>query len=306
MNIKPNFLLAMRLSLSSGLLFPFLATADVVYVGYSQNQLSSVVGSRNIDFDPGGLNLNASFNLNDNWSIGVDLGQQDDTGEIGNNVTAAYDSDNWGMNVTYFHQNWAFAYRFSDWRDELEVMARLNGNATEMSVQTQNNDSPSHSLSVTHYITGENWQIGLSGSLHYNDWEQEIVSMLGGDSNAIIATNESGESTFLSAGIDGAWFLPITEGRNLILGGSVNWNEYLSNEADDVTFSGRNVNQFRNRNLINNLNNLSVSGSESYGQASVYASLDITEAWLLDISTGVDFGLDETGQYWSLSLGYLF
>ena len=73
-----------------------------------------------------------------------------------------------------------------------------------------------------------------------------------------------------------------------------------------MTFRGRNVNQFRNRNLINNLNNLSVSGSESYGQASVYASLDITETWLLDISTGVDFGLDETGQYWSLSLGYLF
>ena len=130
--------------------------------------------------------------------------------------------------------------------------------------------------------------------------------MLGGGSNAIIATNESGESTFLSAGIDGAWFLSITEVRNLILGVSVNWNEYLSNDADDLTFSGRNVNQFRNRNLINNLNNLSVSGSESYGQASLYASLDITETWLLDISTGVDFGLDETSQYWSLSLGYLF
>lgn len=311
MKTKPNLYIGIRFSLSSFLLFSSFASADVIYAGYSQNEVSSVVGTTDIDLEPGGLTVIASFNLNDNWSIGVDLGKQDDSSSIANTVVADYDSDNWGVNLTYYNQSWAFTYNFSNWEDDLDVTARFTGGfpggfPDSIPVETQNNDSPSHSLRATRYFTGANWQVGLSGGIHYNDWKQETESLVLGGNGTIIATTESGESTFLSVGVDGAWFFSVSDARNLIAGASVNWNEHLSDEVDGIAISGRNFNQFGSRNIINNLNNLTVSGSQSYGQASLYASLDITEQWIIDISTGFDFALDDNGQYWSVNLGYLF
>lgn len=306
MNNKPIFLFGIRFSIGSLLLFSMPLTADVIYAGYSQNEASSIVGPLELDFKPAGLNLLASFNINDNWSIAVDLGRQDDSSTVSNMVEADYDSDSIGASLTYFVENWGFTYRYSQWEDELQVTARFRNGFPDIPVQTQENDAPSHALRATRYFSGANWQIGLSGGLHYNDWKQETVSLVMDEPGTIIEATESGDSTFLSAGIDAAWFFSLSDSRSLIAGASVNWNEHLSDDLDGIAIRGRSFNQFGNRNFVNNPNNLSVAGSQSYGQASLYVSFDISNDWLLDISTGSDFSLDDNNQYWNINLGYLF
>lgn len=306
MNSKPYLFPGIRFSLCSILLLCTPLSADVIYAGYSQSEVNSVVGPSDLNFKPGGLNVLGSFNVNNHWSVAVDLGQQADSRAVSDMAVADYDSDSIGISFTYFMENWGLTYRYSRWEDELNVTARFGNGFPTIPVQNQQNDAPSHALRATHYFTGESWQIGLSGGIHYNDWEQKTASVVMATPGTVIETRESGNSTFLSAGIDAAWFFTLSDSRNLIAGASVNWNEHLSDDVNDIAIRGRRFNQFGNRNIVNNLNNLSVAGSQSYGQASVYVSFDITKAWLLDISTGTDLSLDNNNQYWNINLGYLF
>ncbi len=281
--------------------------ANSLYVGYSQSELTSVIGQREVDLEPSGANILATFDLSDNWTVSLDVGQQDDTAAFENNASAKFENDSWGASVNYFYQDWAFSYSYSDWNDELEVIAfPLGRPVAQRQIYFQTNDSPSHALRATYYWSGEFWQLGLSGGLHYSNWEQFTHFDNPLDQRPSQDSVDKGDSTFVSLGINASRFFPIEGSRNVVLGGSVNWNELTDDDSQAVSRNGRNINQINNRNIINRLNTLVVSGSDSYGQANVYLSWDITEHWILDLDTGIDFGNEDNSQFWSVNIGYSF
>lgn len=283
------------------------ALANSVFVGFSQSELTSVLGPREVELEPSGTSLLASFDLSDNWTVSLDIGQQDDSATFETNATAYFDNDSWGTSINYYYENWAFSYGFSNWEDELEVIAfPLRNPADRRQIYFQTNDSPSHAFRATYYWQSDFWQVGLSGGIHYSDWEQFTHFDNPLDATPRQDARDKGDSTFISLGLSASRFIPIDGNRNVILGGSVNWNELSDNNAQAISRNGRNINQINNRNLRNRLNALVVSGSDSYGQANVYLSWDITEHWVLDLDTGVDFGGDDSTQYWSVNVGYIF
>ena len=284
-----------------------IAHANSVYVGYSQSEQTSVIGEREFSLDPSGMSVLASFDLSDNWVLSLDVGNQDDSGRVDQLLHANSESDSWGASLNYYWDNWVFTYGYSNWEDELVVVAdRPRDNVPPVEVYRQTNDSPSHALRAGYYWMGDDWQLGLTGGLHISSWEQYTKGDNPTDNFPPQDALDEGDTTFISVGLNGAKFFNFVGDQDMVLGGSVSWNELTNDDSTAVVRNGRNVNQITNRNAVNRLNATVVSGSDSYGQLNVYLSWEITENWVADVDTGIDFGSDDNSHFWSLNVGYVF
>ncbi|UAA37625.1 hypothetical protein KIH87_12995 [Paraneptunicella aestuarii] len=249
----------------------------------------------------------ASFDISDDWVISLDVGSQEDDVQVNNNLHASSNNDSWGAGLSYYWENWVFTYNYSNWQDELVIIGvPPDGSRPPMTVYRQTNDSPTHAFRAGYYWQGADWQLGVSTGIHFNEWEQFTQFNNPQDPRPPQDALDEGETTFVSISANGAKFFSLNNSHDLVIGSSISWNELTNDDANAVVRNGRPVNQIPNRNAINRLNSSVVSGSESYGQANLYASWSMTSNWMLDISLGSDFGDSDSSQFWSLNIGYVF
>lgn len=287
----------------AALFFAPATLANSIYVGHSSSEQVSILGDRTINLAPVGQSLYGSVDVNDNWSVNADITRLNDDVSIDNLATLSFDVNSHSMGMSYFQDTWSVYYHYSSFDDE-QVVLRSNP-GTQLSSSTTK--VKTHSVGGGYFWTfQETWQMSLTGALHLSDWTQTSQSDLPDPDRPPQSLLESGESTLLSVSANLSRYIPLTESMSLTPGIFISWNDAIDSSSEVVNRNGRNVSQIRNPDVRSQISSQVATGSESYGQFSVYLSIDLTENWVLDLDTSVDFGTDEDTQSWSINLGYLF
>jgi hypothetical protein len=279
----------------------FHVQAGSVYLGYSQTEQISVAGNRTLSLDPSGNVVLMSFDLSDNWSLSVDYADLGDSTALTNNATGKLNIQSWGAGVSYYWGPWSWSANYSSWQDDLSISLA----STEQTLFNQNSKSPSSALSVAYNWDLTHWQLSLMAGMHYGEWRQTQKS-LNRETQTAQSSLDGGSSTFVSLHLMLARLISVGGQEDLILGGSLGWNQLTNSGSAAIARNGRNVSQINNRTIINRLSAAAVTGTESYGQLNFYTSYSLTDDWLVDFDVTFDLGSEENTQAWSVNLGYFF
>lgn len=276
------------------------AMAGSIYVGHSQTEQVSFIGDNTLRFDPGGQSISLSFDITDDLSLSMDYAKLDDDLQPNERVSGEFEIDSWQGGLSYFLDDWSFSLNIANWEDDLNLIARTRNPSRVV----QFTEADSYGLSAGYNWYKGNWQWGLSGSVHYNDWEQgEAI----GRPDMLPQTSlDSGNATFVSLSLSTAYLVSLPQDRALLFGAGVGYNQLTSSESEAVARNGRNISQINNPSIRSQLNAQNVIGSESYGQVNAYLSYEFAQNWLLDLDASFDFGGLESTTAWSVNLGYLF
>lgn len=294
------------------LLFPTVLTifcssaqASSIFIGHSTSERLVSVDDRllpagEVDLSPSGLETYLSLDLNDNWSITANYYEQEDYQSF-QLLTVSYDIDSLGLSLGFHADNWSVYYQYTGHQQE-EVYSVNVSNVDRLTIDYS---GTSHSLAGSYFFTlSDDWELSLSTGLHYNKWEQEFQLLLNNSNALPMTAMETGDSTLVSVSGNFTYYRPLNDNTGFSFGTYIGWNEVLSSDSESEIPSSGNNNRNNNRN--NAINNFVITGSESYGIASVYLSFDFYENWILDIDTNTDFGAGDSSQSWSISLGYIF
>lgn len=288
------------------LLFSGLSHSSSVFIGHSTSERTVALNDRNLQLSPSGKEIYLSFDINDTWSINGDYSKIEDTA-YSNNIFVEYETDSLGLGGSYYTDNWAVYYQFTEFED-LQFIGSSIPDTGNLNTRNKGN---SHSLSGSYFIPlSESVQMSASVGLHYNDW-RELNSRTpqqtsNNPSQMPLTTEESGNANLISVSANFVHYQTLTETVGFSIGTYLGWNEVLSSDAELAINNNRNTRRVRGNDPNNANNNLVVTGSESYGIASVYTSFDFYENWVLDFDISTDFGGGESSQVWSVSLGYVF
>ena len=210
-------------------------------------------------------------------------------------------------------------YQFTDFEEQQDTF----GSRPNAPGAIRNNQGNSHSLSTSYFWNlSENWQMSTSLGLHYNDWDESTNQVLSNppDSSDNSSQNppprddtpppanlqESGNASLISVAANINRYSILSENTGFTFGVFVGWNEVLDSQSELRSINNRNINPVRGGGRGGPNNNLDITGSESYGIASVYLSFDFYENWVVDLDINTDFAAGDRIQTWSASLGYLF
>ncbi|MFT4809528.1 MAG: hypothetical protein ACI9LX_002877 [Paraglaciecola sp.] len=275
--------------------------AGSVYLGYSQTEQLSVARNRSLNFEPNGNVALISFDLNDNLSLTFDYADLADGVSITNNVSDKLDIKSWGIGASYYWAAWSFSANYSFWQDDL-IISLPNA---EQTLFTQRSESPSSAISLAYNWDLTAWQLGLMAGIHYGDWRQ-YQELINRETQAEQSSLNGGNSSFVSVQVLMARIMTVGGQEDLMLGGSLGWNQITSSGSAAIARNGRNVSQIKNRSAANRLSASGVTGTESYGQLNLYASYNLNDDWLVDLDLNFDLGSEDNTQAWSLNIGYLF
>lgn len=279
--------------------------ASSVFVGYSSTE--RLVSGNNVaqELSPSGIDLYLSLDLNEQWSLNGNFSKLDDQDSANNTISFEYETESQGLGVSYYADDWAVYYQYTHFEDTQSITStRLNNNNA---AQNTRSDGDSHSVSGSYFLSlNEAWQMNISAGLHYNDWEESNYLIPGNPQQTPLTTRESGNASLVSLSGNLMHYQSLNQNTGLTLGLYLGWNEVLSSDSALNSVNNRNVNQNRGNIGNSNLNNFVVTGSESYGIASVYLSFDFYEVWILDLDTSIDFGAGDSAQSWNINFGYLF
>jgi hypothetical protein len=277
------------------------AQAGSVYLGYSQTEQLSVTKSRSLNFEPNGNVAFISFDLNDNLSLNFDYADLADGVSITNNVSDKLDIKSWGVGASYYWAAWSFSANYSFWQDDL-ITTLPN---VEQTLFTQRSESPSSAISLAYNWNLTAWQLGLMAGIHYGDWQQ-YQELINREKQAKQSSLNGGNSSFVSVQVLMARIITVGGREDLMLGGSLGWNQITSSGSAAIVRNGRNVGQIKKGSAANRLSASGVTGNESYGQLNLYASYNLNDDWLVDLDLNFDLGSEDNTQAWSVNIGYLF
>lgn len=273
--------------------------ANTLYVGYSQSEQVSAVSERQIHLTPSGISALLSVDLGEHWSLAFDYSRLDDQQSMNAFVDSQFTADSWGVSLGYYWQHWSISLAYANWQDLLQI----NHDTDRLFQFERDTDAPAYNLLLSRFWHFNQWYTSLSIGLSTNHWQQHtrFTNSLGPQSAV-----EQGNSTFTSLRLSGARTIINFAQGNISAGGSVSWNQHLNSAAATVARNGRHISQINNRQLRTRLSQQHALGSESYGQYSLYLSLELAGQWLLDLDSSWDFSTMNNSNAWSVNLGYLF
>lgn len=286
------------------LIFAYQAHAASIYYGYSQSDQTTPVGNNSLDFTPAGSSLLISLDPTENINVYAEFSALDDTQSINEQASGTLDLESLSVGIGYYLDNWSFSASYLDWQDELLV----DTIETSRRVATDVTVADTFALSVSYDKTFESWQLGANIGLHYSDWQLDS-QLLTRDSEGKIRNQTSvdmGSSLFVSVGLSAAHYHSLSGASGIMFGGNIGWNHLTDSESEAVSRNGRNISQIANRTIRNLITTQNILGSESYGQASLFISYDISEHWVTDLNFAYDFGTEVSSPAWSVNLGYQF
>jgi len=275
--------------------------AGALYLGYGQSEQHSSLGNQNLDYKPTGQELLLSFDLTEHWVLSGDYSAQDDDLMLQPDLTAKIDSDSWGLNLSYYWQDWAFSLGYSKLQDE----QKLEREGPRPMLFAQEADAPSYAISAAYSWGQALWFYNASVSLSYNDWQQTTITP-GNDRQSSQQLSENGDSSFASVFLNANRRVELGEQTAINLGLGVGWNQLLNDSSDILSVNGRNISQSRPPTNRNRLSTTAAIGGDSYGQASFFISYDFAADWFVELSTSTNFGDGDSNQLWAINLGYLF
>lgn len=298
------------------LLFSGLSHGSSVFIGHSNSERTVAVTDTNLHLSPSGTEFYLNFDINENWSISGDYSKIEDTA-FSNNIIVEYETDSQGLGISYYTDKWAVYYQFT----EFENLQSIGSPLPETGNLDTRNNSNSHSLSASYFITlSQSWQMSASAGLHYNDWQEVNIrsfqQTISNPAQIPLTTEESGDANLVSISVNFTRYATITETVGFTIGAYIGWNEVIDNNSELAIninrSSNRNNGRIRGNDANNSNNNFVVTGSESYGIASIYASFDFYENWILDFDMSTDFesithfNSSDSSHVWSIGLGYVF
>ncbi|MCC2605472.1 autotransporter outer membrane beta-barrel domain-containing protein [Planctobacterium marinum] len=297
MTIKQNTLLLWALSV-----VPCLSQASSLYLSYNSEEQWAYVGENSYLLSPDGGSLLLNYDLSEDWSLSLDIGQLQDARQPDAPIRLSYKADAWGAGVSYYQEQWSAYYQYSVYNDKQSTLDNGPGPDSTLKIH-----SKTHSSGVSyHWVNNDNWQLTSSAGLHYSDWQQQQTDRPDDPDRAMTHTTTPGNATIGSIALNLTGFNRPNDVYELSYGSYVSWNQVFNSETQSQNTEQRAPNR-RNRSEPNhNRNNLVASGSESYGLINVYVAVSVAENWILDVDASRDFGSDDNSHSWSMNLGYIF
>lgn len=277
------------------------AKAGSVYLGYSQTDHLSFAGFRELNFTPSGPAVLLTFEPSDKLSLAFNFAELTDHVQLTNQVGGQLGLQSYAASASYYAGAWSFSASYAHWQDDLSITA----DSFSPRLLKQHSDSPSLALSLAYDWQLTHWQLGMVAGLHYSDWEfaQTAFNL---QSQQVQSAVDKGNSNFVSLTFLAARAFTLIANQDVILGGSISWNQLGNSDASAISRNGRNISQINNRILAHSLSLAAASGSESYGQLNLYLSYSINNHWLVDIDASTDFSSADNSRAWSVNLGYVF
>lgn len=295
-------------------LFAPATLASSIFIGHANTQRLVSVAETTQELSPSGPEAFFSYDITAKWSISVDYSRLQDDETINNLVNLDYEFDSAALGLSYFADDWAVSYQFTDFEEQQDTF----GNRPDAPGLFRNTQGNSHSLTASYFISlNENWQMSSSLGLHLNDWDEarqeiilETVASPNGDTDTRIQRvdfEESGDSSLISFSANINRYSMLSDNTGFTFGAFLGWNEVLDSQSELQSINNRNINTARGVGGRGGaINNFLITGGESYGIASLYLSFDFYQNWVVDLDFNTDYGTDDSIQTWSLGVGYIF
>lgn len=293
-------------------LFAKQSFANSVGLSYGQQDYQVSLTNSNVILKPMGSALSLSFDLSENWLLDFDYQQWQDEQPLQQSYEVSLDIQTFGGSLNYYADNWSYGLSYS----RSDVDTEVNSNRRQSNFLSEEIISSSIGGSIGYGLVNGNWFYSALVSSLYSEWDfdkLELISSL--PDQAMLAPQtrrekSAGNATSLSSSISLAHFWPIDVDRGIMLGALLSWHYLLSGDSVLISRNGRNVNTSRQnmnsqRTPANSSLN-SISGDDSYGQFSVYASYDLSSSWSIGFDSSINIASDYNASTWSVSVGYLF
>jgi hypothetical protein len=129
----------------------------------------------------------------------------------------------------------------------------------EQTLFTQRSRTPSTAVSLAYNWDLTAWQLGLMAGIHYGDWRQ-YQELINRETQAAQFSLNGGNSSFVSVQVLMARIITVGGQEDLMLGGSLGWNQITSSGSAAIARNGRNVGQIKKGSAANRLSASGVSG----------------------------------------------
>ncbi|MBL4941463.1 MAG: hypothetical protein JKY81_07330 [Colwellia sp.] len=293
-------------------LFTKQSYANSVGLSYGQQEYQLALTDSTVVLKPMGSAVSLSLDLSENWLLDFNYQQWQDEQPFQQLSVVSLDSQTFGISVNYYVDNWSYAVSYS----RSDVDTEVSSNRQQSNFRSEEIISSSIGGSVGYGLAKGNWFYSALVSSLYSEWDfdkQEGVTLL--SEQAMLAPpirveKIAGNSTSLSTSVSVAHFWSIDAERGVLLGTLLSWHYLLSGDSVLISRNGRNVNASRqntnNQRASANASLNTISGDDSYGQFSLYASYDLSPSWSIDVDSSINIASDYNARTWSISVGYLF
>ncbi|MBT4522871.1 MAG: hypothetical protein HOC23_22960 [Halieaceae bacterium] len=309
------------------LLLLFSSAGDASSLNLSYGQLAKHVSyqDQTLSMDPAGPGLALSLDLNEQFTVDFSYHEWEDDSDILNRSAVDAELQTWGTRISYYRDNWAFSLHYYDFEDDTFVASIANPDRRYRHDVTE---SSYFGGSVGYAWSSNRMFYSVSFGAQIGDWDNKVTQLQdrpppapaprrGPPPPPTIETEATnGDSSSLGASVSLARYWPLTENTGVLVGSLFSWNHMLSGESSLVSRNGQaNSPPSNGPGPQGNQNAAvsgftgdigSVSGGDSYGQLSLYASLNIIPSWSIDFDTGFYIGTDDSDQFWSVNVAYFF
>lgn len=278
--------------------------ASSLHVGVGRGKQTLYVDDQSKSLTPTGYSILGSFDVTDQLSFSLDYTSQKDTQQSQSIANIKYDWISLGLGATYQLDNNFWFYQANQFEDK-----QINSNLAPILQQLKTeNTVTTQTFGYGYQFYFDNVQLTLSSAFHYSNWDKDslyrpIERELERPPQRV---NEEGRSQFLTLGLSVTRLFSFVNDKTMTIGASFNWNALLDDKSrTSLSVSQRRDNR-RNTPILDRLNSLSASGSESYGQIGVYLSYDLTPNWSIDVDGYLDVATDDNQPSYYLSASYYF
>ena len=305
----------------SALLLCGTADAGSLAIGYGQTEQDISLGDSQLALDPGGLSVLLSLDINDDWSINLDYESLDDEGRLEHlqpgdgqrpprqRVTnSELEINAWGLSSSYLLDNWSFGASYYQSDNDVDHVLQ----STQRLLQTERADAKTLGLSAGYSWQPGQWFFGVNGGVQYSDWQSTINRVERDTDSLATASRESGESWFVDISLSASRYWPLADEQGIMAGGLLAWTANVSDDSAIVLHNGGRRTPPRaalSRAGASSRTTASVSSfseEDDYGQVVLFVGYDFNDHWTLDLDTTFALNSDNSGNAWSLSLGYHF
>jgi hypothetical protein len=190
-------------------------------------------------------------------------------------------------------------------------------NKNRQNQQVENSRSSLVSASIDYAWERQNWFYNLSLTTQYNrfnndsELQKEVFNqVLQRKITTVLLENNKGDFTMLSSSALVARAWPLSSARTFVLGALFNWNYQTTGDSKLLSTSTKRLNntsrvRTRTNSNASGVNNVLI-GDENYGQVVLYASLDVSKFWSVDIDLTKNIATIQNERSYSLAVSYHF